>query len=118
VQVTLTLKSGREVECGSLGELCRRCLDALNLALVPQISTAELDQQLAPVIAQLLRHDIWRYVQKKRPCYEIGQSFSWLAYMRQGFTFKNQASFLAETLRTVALTWAQSLVESEVVPCT
>lgn len=117
VQVTVTLKSGREVECGSLGELCRRCVDALDMALVPHISTADLDQQLAVVIGQLLKYNIWQYVQKKRPCYQIGQEFSWLAYRRQGFTFKNQASFLAETLRRVAITWAQSLVDPEVASC-
>jgi len=117
VQVTVTLKSGREVECGSLGELSRRCVDALDMALVPQISTADLDQQLAGVIQQLLKYGIWQYVQKKRPCYEIGPTFSRDAYKLEGIVFKNQASFLAETLRNVAITWAQSLVEPEVAAC-
>lgn len=110
VQIVVTLANGREVECGSLGELCQRALDALDMALVPNISKETLDQQLADLIRQLQLAQVWRYVEQKRPCYQIGPSFSRDTYRQQGFIFNKKAGFIAEILREVCLNWARSLL--------
>lgn len=112
VQVVVTLSDGREVLSGTLGELVIRSLDALGMALVPDLSVDALNQRLSSVISELLRAGVWVWKPEARSRYEIGESFGFDCYRGMGhrFIFLG-AERLSQTLRSVAVAWARSRAE-------
>jgi hypothetical protein len=109
VDVVVTLPDGREVLCGSLGELCVRAVDALGMAIVPSTEATALDAALASVISALLDAGVWVWQPDARPRYAISDAFSRACYGGLG----HRAIYLAgeslsETLREVCVTWART----------
>lgn len=109
VDVVVTLPDGREVLCGSLGELCVRAVDALGMAIVPSTEATALDAALASVISALLDAGVWVWQPDARPRYAISDAFSRACYGGLG----HRAIYLAgeslsETLREVCVTWARA----------
>lgn len=108
-QVVVTLIDGREILCGTLGELCLRTLDALGMALVPVVDIAGLNQRLGAVIAELLRAAVWAWKPEARTRYVIGESFSFDCYRGVGHRYICLGSErLSQALRSVAVTWART----------
>lgn len=108
IEIVVTLPDGREVLCGSLGELCLRTVDALGMAVVPLIDAASLDAALAPVVATLLRAEVWVWQPDARPRYTISDGFSFDCYRGLG----HQAVYLgsetlSQALRSVCVGWAR-----------
>jgi hypothetical protein len=109
VQVVVTLSDGREILCGTLGELCLRTLDALDMALVPALDADEVNRRLGDMIAELLRAGIWTWRSDERTRYVIGEAFGFDCYRGDGHRhIYLGAERLSQTLRGVAVTWAQS----------
>jgi hypothetical protein len=108
IDVVVTLPDGREVLCGSLGELCLRTIDALGMAVVPPIAPASLDAALAPVVATLLRAEVWVWQPDARPRYAISDGFSFDCYRGLGHRAVYLAGeALSQTLRSVCVGWAR-----------
>lgn len=109
IDVVVTLPDGREVLCGSLGELCLRAVDALGMALVPPRGPGDLDAALAPVVAQLLRAGVWVWQPDARPRYVISDAFSRACYGGLGHraVYLN-GERLSEVLRAVCVSWARA----------
>jgi hypothetical protein len=108
IDIVVTLPDGREVLCGSLGELCLRTIDALGMAVVPPIEATSLDAALAPVVATLLRAEVWVWQPDARPRYIISDGFSFDCYRGLG----HQAVYLSgealsQALRSVCVSWAR-----------
>jgi hypothetical protein len=119
IDVVVTLPDGREVLCGSLGELCLRSLDALGMALVPNRDAATLDAALAPVVATLLRAGVWVWQPLARPRYVLSDGFSRACYSGLGHkAIYLGGERLSETLRAVCTGWARARagVADPVVP--
>lgn len=109
VEVVVTLQDGREVLCGSLGELCLRAVDALGMALVPPQEPGDLDLALARVVAQLLRAGVWVWQPDARPRYVISDAFSRACYGGLGHrAVYVHGERLSEVLRAVCVSWAQA----------
>lgn len=122
IDVVITLPDGREVLCGSLGELCLRAIDALGMALVPPRVAGDLDAALAPVVSQLLRAGVWVWQPDARPRYVISDAFSRACYGGLGHraVYLN-GERLSEVLRAVCNNWARAragLVDSAMVVTT
>jgi hypothetical protein len=107
VQVVVTLVDGREILCGTLGELCLRAIDAMSMAIVPILGVGELDQRLGPVVAELLRAGVWAW-KPEVARYVIGEELSFDCYRGQGHRFIYLGSEkLSQVLRSVAVSWAR-----------
>lgn len=114
VEVVVTLDDGREVLCGSLGELCVRVVDALGMAIVPAGPVAEIDAALAPVIASLLRAGAWTWQALARPRYVISDAFSVDCYRGEGHRYINRAGdALSQAIRSVCVAWGRTRLERE-----
>lgn len=112
IDVVVTLADGREVLCGSLGELLLRVLDSLGMAVVPACSAAELDAALGPVVAELLRAGVWAWQPDARPRYVISEGFGFDCYRGLGHRYVYQrADDLSHALRSVCVAWARARVE-------
>ena len=108
VDVVVTLPDGREVLCGSLGELCLRTVDALGMAVVPPPNVSQLDAALAPVVTALLRVGVWIWQPDARPRYAISDAFSRACYGQAGTPLRVHGDHLFEALRSTAMAWARS----------
>lgn len=112
INVVVTLADGREVLCGSLGELLLRTLDSLGMAVVPACSASELDVAQGPVIAELLRAGVWAWQPDARPRYVIGEGFGFDCYRGEGHRCVYQrADGLSQSLRSVCVAWARARTE-------
>lgn len=112
VDVVVTLDDGREVVCGTLGELCVRVVDALGMAIVPAMRTDALDAALAPAVAWLLREGVWVWQPLARPRYAISDDFSVDCYRGEGHRYMNRAGdSLSQAVRSVAVAWARARLE-------
>ena len=109
LDVVVTLVDGREVLCGSLGELCLRVLDALGMAMVPFQGADALDKALAGVIGELLRARVWIWQSVARPRYVISDDFSIDCYRGRGHRhiFRG-ADHLSQVMRSVCVSWAHA----------
>lgn len=117
VDVVVTLPDGREVLCGSLGELCVRTLDAVGMAMTPHMPAAALDVALAPVVSAVLGAGIWRWLPNARPRYAISDRFSFDCYRGEGHRWIYLASEgLCAALRSVCTTWALGRLDLVVGP--
>lgn len=115
VEVVVTLPSGEEVRCGSLGELVHRTLAQLGVTLLAhRITEAALDDRLGLVVDALLRRDVWRFEHGSgglRPGYSIHPSFSDACYRALGSrAFYRLGSPITAAIRRAAETWARERI--------
>lgn len=112
VEVVVTLPSGEEVRCGSLGELVRRTLAQLGVTVLGhRITASALDDRLGLVIDALQNRDVWRFEHGsggRRPSYSIHPLFSDECYRALGSrAFYRLGSSVTAAIRRTAETWAQ-----------
>jgi hypothetical protein len=115
VEVVVTLPSGEEVRCGSLGELVHRTLAQLGVTLLAhRVTAAVLDDNLGVVIDSLLRHEVWRFEHGaggRRPSYSIHPNFSDACYRALGSrAFYRLGSPITAAIRRAAETWARERI--------
>ena len=115
VDVVVTLPSGEEVRCGSLGELTLQTLAQLGVTVFAhQFTSAVLDDRLSIVVEALLRREVWRFdhgTGGRRPGYTIHPSFSDACYRALGSrAFYRLGSPITAAVRRVAETWARDRV--------
>jgi hypothetical protein len=88
VEVVVTLPSGEEIRCGSLGELVQRTLAQLGVTLLGHRVTANtLDDKPRSRHRAVLRRDVWRFEHgsgARRPGYSIHPLFSDACYRALG----------------------------------
>ena len=115
VLVFVTLASGEEVRCGTLGELAERILARLGVTLLVPPGTPrplDLDARLAPVINRLLRERVWRIADfsglRPRRGYLIDEEFSNLCYRAFGNRyFSRLGSPVTAAIRSECERWAE-----------
>lgn len=112
VEVVVTLPSGEEIRCGSLGELVLRTLAQLGVVLLAhRIDAATLDDKLGLVIGALLRRDVWRFEHAtggRRPGYAIHPAFSDACYRALGSrAFYRLGAGVTAAIRGSAESWAR-----------
>lgn len=120
VLVFVTLASGEEVQCGTLGELIGRALRRLGVTLLVPPGTPkplDLDARLSPVINRLLRERVWRIADfpglRPRRGYLIDEEFSNLCYRSFGNRyFSRMGSLVTAAIRTECQRWAEERLES------
>lgn len=114
VYIMITLPSGDEVLCGSLGELLVRTLDNLGVGILASKKEIDkLDEALAPLIEQLLKSKVWQfnyYKWQKRASYSISNSFSTVCYRRLGTKyFYLTSTKVIQALRNTCEQWATDM---------
>jgi hypothetical protein len=115
VLIFVTLASGEEVQCGTLGELVGRLLRRLGVTLLIPPGTPkplDLDARLAPVISRLLRERVWRIADfsglRPRRGYLIDEEFSTLCYRSFGNRyFSRMGSMVTAAIRKECERWAE-----------
>ncbi len=115
VDVVVTLPTGEEVRCGSLGEFVLQTLAQLGVTvLAHRVSATVIDDRLASVIEALVRREVWRFdhgTGGRRPGYVIHPSFSDACYRALGSrAFYRLGSHITAAVRRVAETWARGKV--------
>jgi hypothetical protein len=115
VDVVVTLPTGEEVRCGSLGEFVLQTLAQLGVTvLAHRVSATVLDDHLGSVIEALVRREVWRFdhgTGGRRPEYAIHPSFSDACYRALGSrAFYRLGSHITAAVRRVAETWARGRV--------
>jgi hypothetical protein len=115
VDVVVTLPTGEEVRCGSLGEFVLQTLAQLGVTvLAHRVTPAVLDDRLALVVQALVRREVWRFdhgTGGRRPGYTIHPSFSDACYRALGSrAFYRLGSSITAAVRRVAETWARDRV--------
>ncbi|MGT2430349.1 hypothetical protein ACU4HD_19540 [Cupriavidus basilensis] len=115
VEVVVTLPSGEEIRCGSLGELVQRTLAQLGVTILGHRVTASmLDDHLGLVIDAVQRRDVWRFEHGsggQRPAYFIHPSFSDACYRALGSrAFYRLGSPVTAAIRRAAETWARERI--------
>ncbi len=115
VEVVVTLPSGEEVRCGSLGELAQRTLAQLGVTILGHHVTASmLDDRLGLVIDALQKRDVWRFEHVaggRRPAYSIHPSFSDACYRALGSrAFYRLGSPVTAAIRRGAEVWARERI--------
>jgi hypothetical protein len=120
VLVFVTLASGEEVQCGTLGELIERALRRLGVTLlVPPGAPKplDLDAHLSPVINRLLRERVWRIADfpglRPRRGYLIDEEFSNHCYRAFGNRyFSRMGSLVTAAIRMECERWAEERLAS------
>ncbi len=115
VLVFVTLASGEEVKCGTLGELAQRIIARLGVTLLVPPGTPrplDLDARLAPVVNRLLRERVWRIADfsglRPRRGYLIDEEFSNLCYRAFGNRyFSRLGSPVTAAIRSECERWAE-----------
>ncbi|MBL9076015.1 MAG: hypothetical protein JNL08_00845 [Planctomycetes bacterium] len=115
VEVVVTLPSGEEIRCGSLGELCQRTLAQLGVTVLGhRVTASTLDDKLALVIEAVQRHDVWRFEHgsgARRPVYTIHPSFSDACYRALGSrAFYRLGSPVTAAIRRASEGWARERI--------
>lgn len=115
VEVVVTLPSGEEIRCGSLGELVQRVLAQLGVTVLGhRVTPSALDDRLALVLDALQRHDVWRFEHGaggRRPAYTIHPSFSDACYRALGSrAFYRLGSAVTAAIRRAAEGWARERI--------
>lgn len=115
VEVVVTLPSGEEIRCGSLGELCQRTLAQLGVTVLGhRVTASTLDDKLALVIEAVQRHDVWRFEHgsgARRPAYTIHPSFSDACYRALGSrAFYRLGSPVTAAIRRASEGWARERI--------
>jgi hypothetical protein len=112
VLITVTLPSGEEVRCGTLGELLLRTLAELGVSvLAGEVSAYRLDDALSSVITRMLQKEVWRFEHGSsgRPSsYLIHAKFSDSCYRALGSrVFYRLGSRVTGAIRSAAERWAK-----------
>lgn len=112
VEVVVTLPSGEEIRCGSLGELCQRTLAQLGVTVLGhRVTPSTLDDKLALVIEAVQRREVWRFEHgsgARRPAYAIHPSFSDACYRALGSrAFYRLGSPVTAAIRRASEGWAR-----------
>lgn len=113
VDVVVVSADGREILCGSLGQLVLRVLATLGIGLLaPQRQARELDERLGYAIERLLENKVWHFDDRagsiEKPGYRIHEQFSSSAYRIFGSKyFYRQGALLAHAVRRTCQTWAE-----------
>jgi hypothetical protein len=115
IEVAVTLPSGEEIRCGSLGELCQRTLAQLGVTVLGhRVTASTLDDRLALVIEALQRRDVWRFEHgsgARRPAYTIHPSFSDACYRALGSrAFYRLGSSVTAAIRRASEGWARERI--------
>lgn len=115
VEVAVTLPSGEEIRCGSLGELVQRTLAQLGVTVLAHRVTASLlDDRLASVIEAVQQRDVWRFEHgagARRPAYIIHPSFSDACYRALGSrAFYRLGAPVTAAIRRTAEAWARERI--------
>lgn len=115
VDVVVTLPTGEEVRCGSLGEFVLQTLAQLGVTVFAhRVSATVIDDHLGSVIDALVRREVWRFdhgTGGRRPGYAIHPSFSDACYRALGSrAFYRLGSHITAAVRRVAETWARGRV--------
>jgi hypothetical protein len=115
IEVAVTLPSGEEIRCGSLGELVQRTLAQLGVTVLAHRVTASLlDDRLASVIEAVQQHDVWRFEHgagARRPAYVIHPSFSDACYRALGSrAFYRLGAPVTAAIRRTAEAWARERI--------
>lgn len=115
VEVVVTLPSGEEIRCGSLGELTQRTLAHLGVTVLGhRVTPTMLDDRLALVIDALQQRDVWRFEHgagARRPAYTIHPSFSDACYRALGSrAFYRLGSSVTAAIRRAAESWARERI--------
>lgn len=115
IEVVVTLTSGEEIRCGSLGELVQRTLAQLGVTVLGhRVTPSVLDDRLALVIDFLQRRDVWRFEHgsgSRRPAYTIHPSFSDACYRALGSrAFYRLGSSVTAAIRRAAEAWARERI--------
>jgi hypothetical protein len=115
VEVVVTLPSGEEIRCGSLGELCQRALAQLGVTVLGhRVTASTLDDKLALVIEAVQRRDVWRFEHgsgARRPAYTIHPSFSDACYRALGSrAFYRLGSPVTAAIRRTSEGWARERI--------
>jgi hypothetical protein len=115
VEVVVTLPSGEEIRCGSLGELVQRTVAQLGVTILGhRVTASALDDRLGIVIDAVERRDVWRFEHGsggRRPAYSIHPSFSDACYRALGSrAFYRLGSSVTAAIRRVAETWARERI--------
>lgn len=115
VDVVVTLPSGEEIRCGSLGELCKRTLAQLGVTVLGhRVTATTLDDKLALVIEAVQRRDVWRFEHgagARRPAYTIHPSFSDACYRALGSrAFYRLGSPVTAAIRRASEGWARERI--------
>lgn len=115
VEVVVTLPSGEETRCGSLGELCQRTLAQLGVTVLGhRVTASTLDDRLALVIEAVQRRDVWRFEHgsgARRPAYTIHPSFSDACYRALGSrAFYRLGGSVTAAIRRAAEGWARERI--------
>lgn len=115
VLVFVTLASGEEIQCGTVGDLIDRVLRRLGVTLLLPPGTPnphDLDARLAPVINRMLRERVWRIADfsglRRRRGYLIDEEFSTLCYRSFGNRyFSRMGSMVTASIRKECERWAE-----------
>ena len=96
--------------CGSLAELLSRVLNQLGVyILTPNLSTTELDNQLAPLIKNLLQQKVWCFqtgTSRQRSGYVIHPEFSDSCYRVLGSkSFIRLSNTITSAIRNTCDRW-------------
>ncbi|MGK3990748.1 hypothetical protein WME99_47320 [Sorangium sp. So ce136] len=115
VEVVVTLPSGEEIRCGSLGELTQRTLAQLGVTVLGhRVTPTALDDRLTLVIDAVQRRDVWRFEHGsggRRPAYTIHPSFSDACYRALGSrAFYRLGSSVTAAIRRAAESWARERI--------
>ncbi|WP_322068254.1 hypothetical protein [Paraburkholderia bannensis] len=115
IEVVVTLQSGEEIRCGSLGELVQRTLAHLGVTILGHRATARtLDDHLGLVIDAVQRRDVWRFNHGsggRHAAYSIHPSFSDACYRALGSrAFYRLGSPVTAAIRRAAETWARERI--------
>ena len=115
VEVVVTLPSGEEVRCGSLGQLAQRTLAQLGVTILGhRVTVSMLDDRLGLVIDALQKRDVWRFEHGaggRRPAYSIHPSFSDACYRALGSrAFYRLGSPVTAAIRRGAEVWARERI--------
>jgi hypothetical protein len=115
VDVVVTLPTGEEVQCGSLGEFVLETLAQLDVTvLAHRVSAAVLDDRLASVVEALVRRDVWRFEHGaggRSAGYTIHPTFSDACYRALGSrAFYRLGSHITAAVRRVAENWAREKI--------
>lgn len=115
VEVAVTLPSGEEIRCGSLGELVQRVLEQLGVTvLAHRVTAGLLDDRLASVVEAVQLRDVWRFEHgsgARRPAYVIHPSFSDACYRALGSrAFYRLGAPVTAAIRRTAEAWARERI--------
>jgi hypothetical protein len=121
VEVAVTLPSGEEIRCGSLGELVRRTLAHLGVTVLGhRVTAGVLDDRLTPVIEAVQRRDVWRFEHgagMRRPGYVIHPGFSDACYRTLGSrAFYRLGAPVTAAIRRSAEAWARERIARAAAP--